>query len=165
MPPPEDTVKINCDGAFNLNNRSGGWGFLIRTWDGGVIASGYGKLDNVGEAFHTEIIACLQALNRAADLGIQKVILETDAVMVVHAVNSSDFDLCSAGGLIWELKDMLINNFTSYVVVHNPRSCNSAAHSLAAQGVFLISGATPVQDSIPRCTRILVANDLASVNK
>jgi len=136
-----------------------------KLWEEGVIASGYGKLDNIGEAFHTDIIACLQALNQAADLGIQKVILEMDAAMVVHAVNSSDFDLYSAGGLIWELKDMLANNFTSYVVVHNPRSCNLAAHSLAAQGACLISGATPVHDSIQSCTCVVVANDLASVYK
>lgn len=29
-PPPENLVKINCDGAFFSNTRSGGWGFLIR---------------------------------------------------------------------------------------------------------------------------------------
>ena len=59
---------------------------------------------------------------------------------------------------------MLASNFISYVVVHKPRSCNSAAHSVAAQGACLSSGATPIQDSIPSCTRVLVANDLASVN-
>jgi hypothetical protein len=99
-PPPENAVKINCDGAFSVNTRSGGWGFLIREWDGGVISSGYGKLENVSEAFHAEIVACLQALQRAADLGVQRVILETDATMIVQAVKSADFDRCSAGGLM-----------------------------------------------------------------
>jgi len=60
--------------------------------------------------------------------------------MVVHAVNSFDFDRCFAE----ELKDMLASSFISYVVVYNPRSCNLAAYSLAAQGACLILGATPI---------------------
>lgn len=35
---------------------------MIRSGDGGVISSGYGKLENVAEAFHAEIVAFLQAL-------------------------------------------------------------------------------------------------------
>jgi ribonuclease HI len=98
-PPPDNTVKLNCDGAFSRGNRTGGWGFVIREWDGGVISADYGKLDKVGEAFHAEIIACLQGLQRAVDLGVQRVILETDSSMVVQAVKSMDYDLSSASGL------------------------------------------------------------------
>lgn len=79
QPPPENVVKINCDGAFSSATKSGGWGFLIREWDGGVISSGYGKLEYVGEALYAETVACLQALQRAADLGIQRIMVETDA--------------------------------------------------------------------------------------
>ena len=46
-PPPENTVKLNCDGAFFADARNGGWGFVIREWDGGVISAGYGKLEKV----------------------------------------------------------------------------------------------------------------------
>lgn len=89
----------------------GAWGYLIRECDGGVISSGYGKLENIGEAFHAEIIACLQALQRASDLGIQRVILETDASMVVQVAKSAELERSSASGLIWELKDLLAGNF------------------------------------------------------
>ena len=67
---------------------------------------GYGKLENVGEAFHAEIIACLQGIQRAADLGMQRMILETDASMVAQATKSTDYDRSSASGLIWEMKDL-----------------------------------------------------------
>jgi len=33
---------------------------------------GYGKIENVSEAFRAEIVVCLQALQRAADLGMQR---------------------------------------------------------------------------------------------
>ena len=65
---------------------------MIREWDGGVISAGYGKLENVGEAFHAEIIACLQGIQRAADLGMQRMILETDASMVAQAMKSTDYE-------------------------------------------------------------------------
>lgn len=81
-------------------------------------------------------------------MGIQRVILETDATTIVKAVISTEFDHCSAGGLVRELKTLLRYNFTSYDVVHIPRSCNSAADSFAALEATLSSGANPVVDSI-----------------
>jgi ribonuclease HI len=103
-----------------------------------VVATGFGKLGRVLEPFHAELIACLQALQRAADLGFQNIILETDATMVVQAALSSDADRSSASGLVWELKDLRCN-FNSRVVAHNPRSCNLVAHDLAALGYKLSS--------------------------
>jgi ribonuclease HI len=50
---------------------------------GAVICSAYGKLGKVLEATHAKIIACLQALQQATELGIQKVILETDAMAMM----------------------------------------------------------------------------------
>lgn len=88
--------------------------------------------------------------------------IETDASMVVQAVKSVDYDRCSAGGLIWELKILLVSNFVSYDVNHIPRSCNMVADSLAALGASLSLGAAPILDSVPSCTRVLVAKDLAS---
>ena len=110
---------------------------MIRGADGGVISSGYGVLVNVGETFHAEICACLHAVQRAADLGFQRVILATDASMVVQAVISSYFDRTSASGLIWELKSLLASNFVAFDVVHNPCTCNLVAHNLDALGASL----------------------------
>ena len=94
-------------------------------------------LSNVGEAFHAELCACLHAVQRAADLGIQRVILETDASMVVQAVTSPEIDRSSASGLIWELKNLLSSNFAAFDVIHNHRSCNLVDHNLAALGASL----------------------------
>lgn len=81
----------------------------------------------------------------------------------MQAIKKLTFNRCSAGGLIWELKDVLLSNFVSFSVTHIPRSCNVVADSLAALGASLSPGANPCMDSIPICTRVLVANDLASV--
>ena len=88
--------------------------------------------------------------------------IETDSMMVVRTLTTSTFDLSTTSGLIWEMKDLLACNFTSFAVNHIPRSCNLVADSLAALGASLSVGAVPVLDSIPSCMRELVANDLAA---
>lgn len=149
--PPSDFIKINCDGAFAQEHLTGGWGYVMRGPDGQFIGSGYGRLNNVMEASHAEVIAALQALQRASDMGMQNVILETDAAAVVDAVNSHQLDRGSASGLLWELKESLCCNFRCNRIVFNPRSCNQVAHSLAASGAGLNPGAGPTVDSIPTC--------------
>lgn len=134
---------------------------MMRGCDGVVICSGYGRLGKVLEAYHAEIVACLQALQRATELGVQNVVLETDAMAVVEAVNSQAPDRSSASGLLWELKESLFCNFNSSSIVYKPRSCNLVAHRLAAFGAKLCPGTSPIKDSIPACTIVFVANDLA----
>ena len=97
-------VKANCDGSFKPLNGVGDWGFVVRGDDGAVISAGYGKLENVLDSHHAEIIACLQAVQRAAELGIQNLVWETDASIVVQAISMSELDRSSVSGLIWELK-------------------------------------------------------------
>jgi hypothetical protein len=38
--PSGDTLKINCDGAFNADTKSGGWGYLVRDQYGNVRVQG-----------------------------------------------------------------------------------------------------------------------------
>lgn len=53
-----------------------------------MLSSVYGRLEMVLELAHAEIIACLQGIQRAIELGIQKIVLETDAAAVVKALMS-----------------------------------------------------------------------------
>jgi hypothetical protein len=90
--PPEGFVKLNCDGAFRDHDLSGGWGFVIRYSEGVVIGVGYGRLQKVLEPLHAELVACLQAVQRAVELGVQKIILATDAAAVIQALCTQGVD-------------------------------------------------------------------------
>jgi len=160
--PPPEIIKINCDGAFTMEQLTGGWGYVMRGHDGVVICTGHGRLEKVLEASHAEIVACLQALQRATEMGIQNVVPETDALAVAEAVNAQVLDRSSASGLLWELKESLFCNFSSSSIAYRPRSCNLVAHSLTALGAKLCPGTNPIKDSIPACINVLVSNDLAS---
>ena len=78
-------VGVNSDGAFDHRNGSGGWGFIIRDDQGAVVTAGAGKEQFVQSAFHAELLGCLAGLKAAAQLGIRRVDLETDASLVKAA--------------------------------------------------------------------------------
>ena len=94
--PAEGVLKINFDAAVQIALRLGGWSFVIRDSSGDVVKAGYGHLGNVLEVFHSELLACQQDLNAAADLWIIIVELELVSMAVVQAVITSAFDLSAA---------------------------------------------------------------------
>jgi len=65
-PPSREFYKINVDGAFDPNTRTGGWGFVVRDTKG-------------------KVIAMLRGVQQAASLGMQNINLETDASMLASA--------------------------------------------------------------------------------
>lgn len=64
------TRKINVDGSFKEGKSERGWGYIIRNNEGGVEAAGAGKLNRASDALQAETEALLQAICRAAELGV-----------------------------------------------------------------------------------------------
>ena len=73
---------------------------MIRDSDGDIVITGRGKVDQLLNAFQGELIACLQGIQTAIELGIGKLIVETDAKMVVQALSSNAFDDSAVGVLV-----------------------------------------------------------------
>jgi hypothetical protein len=69
------------------------------------------------------------------NFGINFLELTMDTLMVKQALISNVFDMSEVGGLVTELKELLLLNFKRAMVVHNPRHCNKATHALAALGI------------------------------
>ena len=82
--------------------RGWGWGYIIRDDEGDLISAGRGRFSHILDPFQAEVIACLQGLQAAIDLGISKLHLETDAFQVQQAVESKQLNLSIAGELIRE---------------------------------------------------------------
>jgi ribonuclease HI len=160
--PPEDFLKLNCDGSFIKETRAGSWGFLIRDHDGDVVLTGRGKINNALSAFHSELIACLQGVQVASDLGIGKLILETDALNVQQAVQAKGFDTRPEGGLIEELKSLARSNFNAFVCNFLGRDGNRAAHALAGLGYSCIEGEALITSTIPDDVFVIVSDDLSA---
>jgi ribonuclease HI len=83
--------KTNCDGAFIPGSTSAGWGYVIRNHFGKVVVAGAGS-ENCLSAQHAKATACLKGLKQAAALGMDCVILETDATTVAKALSDPTMD-------------------------------------------------------------------------
>ncbi|OEL30035.1 hypothetical protein BAE44_0008947 [Dichanthelium oligosanthes] len=162
--PREGYLKINVDGAFRENMKSGGWGFVVRDQQGEAVAAGAGNLQHIIDPAQAEAMACLQALYFASASGMNRVELETDASIMRTALLGSQLDKSSLGVLFREIKYQMYVNFTDVRVVYTPRSCNTVAHHLAGVGASLAPGGVLIwPNEVPSDVNVLVAADLRSV--
>ena len=159
-------MKINIDGSFCKETGTGGWGICIRDYNGDVCGAGMGQIAHVADALQAETIACLKAIEFASELGMGRIIIETDATLLKSALQSSEFDLSRNGVLFREAKFQLLTNFIDYKVMYCKRACNIVAHVLATNGASLVSGAVMLwHDLVPDFVSLVVASDLAATDQ
>ena len=87
--PPRDILKVNCDGAFFAETKTGIWGFVIRDHNGHTVVAGSGSLGAVHDADCAEAQACIAALQAALSHGMGKNVLETDSMNTMSALQSA----------------------------------------------------------------------------
>ena len=102
-------------------------------------------------------------LTAAFSLGINNLTLEITAQQVVWAIQGDDFRLAVVGGLVDELKDLVVENFASFIVKYVPRDCNRVAHELASIGSRSHDLAPSVLAGVPNCIMVLVSGDFADM--
>jgi hypothetical protein len=159
--PPCDWLKVNSGGAFSATSGPGGWGFVIRDEEGDVVAARARALKHERDAFHAELLACYQGALAASDKGIDKIILETDSLMMKQAMESDAYRFAEAGCYIYQLRSIFSGSYNC-LCIFVPRSCNKVAHALAAEGSSCNNGDDVLWDFTPSCVSELVARDLAS---
>jgi ribonuclease HI len=151
-------LKINSDGAFRESTHSGGWGFTIKNERGETLVAGAGNLMFVTDSLHAETMAMFFAIQEAARMGCRKVILETDASVLMQAMISDAYDNSVLGVLFKEMKSVIRYSFQCCKIEACPRVCNISAHCLAAFGVSQERGSYHVWlDPLPSFVRDLVA--------
>ena len=102
--PPVGFLKLNSDGSFFSDEKTGGWGFIIRDKNGEVIKAAAGKEDCILDAFHAELLGVQAGLRMAINLGITRLYIETDASLVKEAVEGGEYRLAAMGGIVTEIK-------------------------------------------------------------
>ena len=89
IPPGEDAVKINVDGAVSRSGRRGASAAICRDKHGCYIGSSAVVFDGLVEATSLEAQACNEALALAQDLLQSHVIIASDCSQVVSDINGS----------------------------------------------------------------------------
>ena len=102
--PLMDMAKINFDGAIFFCENKSGIGVVIRDNLGFVIASCSKKLQQAYSSSEVKTLAAATALSFAADIGINKAILEGDSLEVIRALSQDATTLSSIGPWIEDAK-------------------------------------------------------------
>lgn len=137
-PPSAGTVKFNCDGSAAGSIPCGAIGVVIRDSNVsflGAISSNIGH----ATAIEAEFCACLIAIEKAIEMCLTDICLETDSIKVVNAYHKQ-------AGIPWKMRIRWHNclrfcNSINCTWVHIHREGNMVADALAknGQGLSLFS--------------------------
>jgi hypothetical protein len=163
-PPPEGQYKLNVDAAFSSVTRRGGWGCVVRNNAGVALDIGTGSIQRAGSALHAEALAALYGLERAEELGMTRIILETDALNLGKALTTDQFDSSLEGVLFRQIRLVMATNFVSCSVSICPRSCNRVADCMASHGVAYPDGGREFWCHAPGFVNDLVSSDLSGAH-
>jgi ribonuclease HI len=87
MPPEQDVLKLNFDGAFTSRHSHSGWGVVAGDYLSEVVAATAGRSEHISDVFHAKLSAAVQAVRLAESLGCIQIVLGTDSQSLMLALN------------------------------------------------------------------------------
>ncbi|XP_073137676.1 uncharacterized protein [Henckelia pumila] len=128
--PPRNILKCNVDAAILPNPPHVGVDSILRDHHGIVIASSQGRIHGLQDPATAEALAIREALSWLKNFNFFSIIVESDSLVVIDALNHSVADRSPFGLLIEDCK-LLAQGVASCTFVFTRRSANQAAHALA----------------------------------
>ncbi|XP_041009383.1 uncharacterized protein LOC121253437 [Juglans microcarpa x Juglans regia] len=108
-----------------------GWSRAVLRDEKGDVLMAVSKSEHeLHEPASVELLAMLRGLQFILHLGISKVVLKSDYLLMVEALANSEDSLSSQGNLLKEVRNLL-SHFNKYQVQHVIRGGNQVAHFLA----------------------------------
>ncbi|KAK4255381.1 hypothetical protein QN277_008388 [Acacia crassicarpa] len=165
VPPGNDSVKINCDGAFKEDGGGAAIGLVCRNHFGTFKWGFVSKVKSIS-AFMTEALALKRALLIAMDIGLDKAIFESDCYCLIKCVNAKSPSLYDwrCRGIIHDIVSLLSSK-VGFSISFTPREGNCVADHLAAIAYKEVCPAGWVSQPTPSLLRFLTldARKAASV--
>ncbi|KAH0655677.1 hypothetical protein KY285_030559 [Solanum tuberosum] len=129
-PPYTSWIKVNTDGASKRNSRRSSWGFCVRNNKGDIIQAQAKEIDKpLSTNTQAETTALLNALNYIKTTQLDKVIIETDSLVlknIVERVWKVPWKVVNILEEIWKLMQG-----KTLIISHNFREGNKLADYLA----------------------------------
>ncbi|KAL4280770.1 hypothetical protein GQ457_03G016660 [Hibiscus cannabinus] len=132
-PPPAGSVKINVDGAFLPSAHLGAIGVLARDSSDAVLGGFTRPVPALGPTSAVEASALLAGLEYATTRGWASTLVESDATVLINKLHRPSPDLSLLDGLLTSSRDLLAASRGRLRVGFDPRSANSATHTLASR--------------------------------
>ncbi|KAA3485352.1 glycine, alanine and asparagine-rich protein-like [Gossypium australe] len=145
--PPDQFVKINFDGAYDLKDQCSASGVVVRDNEGEVLASKSKIYTNVASAFAAEALACREAVQVGFDMQQRRVIIEGDSLTVIKRCRYDSTDRSLIGSFIYDIRQKK-QFFSEIRFDFIPRVGNILAHMLAKETLkrkeeFYLMGEVP----------------------
>ena len=134
---------------------------MIRDENGLVLGSCTKLLPQAYSAVEVEALAAATALTLARDLGMQRVILEGDSLIIIKALREEE-QFFSPISLLLEDVRRLSLSFHKLLYSHTKREGNYVAHNLARYANSIPDFLVWMED-VPPCIQCFVQADLASL--
>ncbi|CAB4297012.1 unnamed protein product [Prunus armeniaca] len=106
-PPEGDLLKLNVDGACCVADRKMGLGAVVRNANRELMGVMAKPLIRCLSPKAFEALAMIAGCQMEIDVGFTRIIIESDCLEVINAINRTEFDMSIEGELIEELKELL----------------------------------------------------------
>ena len=148
-PPPQRWFKTNVDGAIFKETNKAGIGVVVRDGQGCVLAILLEIVEGVQDADVIEALAIWRATRFAIETSFSCVIIESDSLSVVKAIQDTAETTCHIGHIIDDGKHLSMA-MKSYKFHHTKKEANQVAHTLA-RNVIHFDTEMAWHEKIPSC--------------
>ena len=130
---------------------------VVRDSQGWVLAALTKKVDGVQDAEVIEALAIQRAIRFAIETSFNCVIIESDSLSVVKAIQDTAESSCHIGNIIKDVK-ILSKTMKSCDFHHTKREANQVTHSLARNAIKVVSELVWIEE-IPQCVSDVIQID------
>jgi ribonuclease HI len=137
--PRKGLVKLNTDAAFDDSTKTGATCAILRDSKGLFIAASNHLITYTDSVDTAEALALQHGLQLALHMGCNRIIVNSDSMTIMEAMNSDTQFLGSAAAILNDCVK-LAKEFVVVTFHHCPRESNEVADELARQAGKSISG-------------------------
>jgi ribonuclease HI len=135
--PPPGVAKINVDAAVKKTSNLSAIAAVCRSTEGRFLGASVLVIPGISDPATLESIACREALVLATDLNLSRIKIASDCLEVINS--HDDGYLGRFSSVTREIKSRA-SDFAEVAFVHERRSSNVEAHSLACSSISRDAG-------------------------
>lgn len=128
--PREGTFKLNVDASVKQNQDHFAVGMVLRNHEGRFVAGKAARFRGVVQVLEAEVMAIFEALKWLEDMHPMEVMIESDSLLAVRAMNKEYLNYMELGTIVKQCKEMIASK--GNISIHYiKRQANKVAHELA----------------------------------